>query len=106
MRSGLQSKLGYVILLTCMIFATGCGREYAGASEQTYKIATALVNICDRKAEDKFEVVETLIDDGVRDGKVSEREAGYLRDIVQQAKDGEWESAEARARQVLSDQVQ
>lgn len=98
-------------MLSCFFLATvsltvGCGREYAGASEQTYKIATALVAICDRKVEPKLAEVETLIEEGVKNDSVSEREANYLQDIVEQARAGEWEAAEEKARQVLSDQVE
>lgn len=103
MRSNIRYSVATAVI--ALAFFAGCGKKYAGASEQTYRIATALVAICDRKLTDKLPQVEQLINDGQDSGDISSYEADYLKSIIELARNGSWPEAGTTARQILSDQV-
>lgn len=104
-----MSRQGLAVLVLVVALSAGflgCGREYANASEETYRIATALVSVCERKQTDKLALLSDLIASGEATGDVPASEAEYLRAIVQLADDGDWAAAKKEARDVLSHQVE
>ena len=83
----------------------GCG-GYPEVSRETYEYATALYAICNRRDEARLETFSTMLGEARRAGDVTQREAGWLADIVGQAREGEWEQATLNARRILQDQVE
>jgi hypothetical protein len=49
--------------------------------------------------------VSHQISESQREGKITEREAEWLRRIIEDARRGEWQTAQQVARQMMDDQV-
>lgn len=81
-------------------------RGYGEVSPKTYEYAKALYSICNRQDEPRLEKIERMIADSQSAGDISEREAKWLREIIAQARSGDWETATGRARRMLTDQVE
>jgi len=96
-----RSRIAAAILLGVM--AVGCG--YGEVSPQTYELAKAIYNVCNRQQTEKLPVVAGLIDSSLEEGKITEQEAGWLRDLIQQAEQGDWETATQKSRRMMEDQV-
>lgn len=95
-----------LIWLSLLVVAsTGCG-DYSDASPAAYEYAKALYAITNRQIEDKLEGVSGKIETAHAAGKLSEREADWLEEIVVDARAGDWKSANQLARQIMEDQVE
>lgn len=100
-------RIAAVLFVVCFVVAiASCGRPYADASDASYAIAMSLVTISSRQMTDKLDDVDALIDTRLASEDLSEGEAGYLREIVEFGRNGDWEEAQRQARAVLSDQVE
>ena len=95
--------VNYSLLVTLGAMLAGCG--YGEVSPRTYDYAKALYSICNRRDESRLDQFASLVDDDLRDGKISEQEADWLNDVVAQARNGQWQQANAAAREMLEDQV-
>ena len=82
----------------------GC-RKYGDISPKAYEIAKALYSVCNRKDESGLDRITQLADEAATAGEISEDEQGYLLEIVATARAGDWESAMADARTMMSDQI-
>ena len=88
-----------------LIALTGCS-DYQGISPTAYQYAKALYNVTNRKRGEKLDEVNNLITSSKREGTITTQEANWLREIVDDAREGNWEAAQKTARQMMSDQVQ
>jgi len=85
------------------IFCTGCG--YGEVSPKTYELATSIYNVSNRKMTDKLESVTEQIETALEQEEISEKEAGWLVAIVEQAEKQNWDKAMKDARRIMEDQV-
>ena len=92
-----------IVLLLLLTILPGCG--YPEVSPTTYEIAGALYSVSNLKREDGLANVETLISESLQAQEISSREAGYLIEIVQQCRAGDWETAQAECRRMMDDQI-
>jgi len=83
------------------------GRGYGKVTDRSYKVATALYGACLSKSEERLEKVSLLIvdDEGV-DEPIPSHERAWLEAIVEQAQDGNWESAAKSSKRMMEDQVE
>lgn len=86
-----------------MLLIAGCG--YPEVSPKTYELAKAMYSVSNLKREDGIEKVESLIAESLQAGEITDGEADYLREIVQQCRDGEWDDAQQECRRLMEDQV-
>ena len=87
-----------------MLLLNGCG--YGKISPKAYEHAKALYSICNRKDKQRLTRYATLLREARTQGEISPKEADWLDDIVQEAQAGEWEDAAAKARRMMTDQVE
>lgn len=107
--SNLQKQMGMggaavVLLLMLFLMIQGC-QQYGTVSPKTYEIASALYSVCNRHDAGRLPVVDGLINDAQQAAEISESEAGWLREIVRSAHQGDWEQAMLDARTMMSEQV-
>ena len=88
-----------------LIALTGCS-DYQGISPTAYQYAKALYNVTNRKRGEKLDEVNNLITSSKREGTITTQEADWLLEIVNDAREGNWEAAQKTARQMMRDQVQ
>ena len=83
------------------------GRGYGTVSPDAYRIAHALYSSCLAKSEVRLEAVESTINNS-SDGalEITEKEQRWLKEIIADAKAGNWQSAATDARQMMEEQVQ
>jgi|GEM_PF-576102 len=91
------------LAVACLIGAAGCG--YPEVSPRTYELATALYSACNRRSEEHLEKVEALTEAARESGEITDRESQWIREIVEQARNGEWEPATLESRALLEDQA-
>jgi hypothetical protein len=92
-----------IIVVLALSLLPGCG--YPEVSPKTYEIAKALYSVSNLKREEGLEKVETLINESLHAGEIIEKEADYLREIVQQCRKGQWADAQKKCRRLMEDQV-
>ena len=94
--------------LLCLLFMTiaisGCG--YGEVSPTTYELAKSLYNITNRRLDGHLDKVHSQIVASEKLGDISQREAKWLLDIYDDAKNGKWQVAMLSSRRLLEDQVQ
>ncbi len=95
-------RLGVVVILFCL-GTWGCG--YPEVSPTSYELSKALYSACNRRSEEGLSKVIELVDSTQAAGEISKRESEWLRGIVDQAREGDWEAATLEARQIMEDQV-
>ena len=83
------------------------GRGYGTVSPDAYQVAQALYSSCLAKSEVRLEAVESTINDaGEQPLEITVKEQRWLKEIIADAKAGNWQSAAADARQMMEDQVE
>lgn len=97
-------RRGCVLVLLGGLMFAGCG--YGEITPRCYDYAKALYSICNRRDADRLEEFAALVEADLQSGELGEQEAGWLRDIADEARAGDWPDAQAAARQLLEDQVQ
>lgn len=90
-------------LLFTLLYLPGCG--YPEVSPKAYELAKALYSVSNLKREEGLNKIETLIDESLQTGEISEREAGFLTEIVEQCRSGEWDTAQRESRKLMEDQI-
>ena len=85
-------------------FIVGCG-GYPEVSPQTYHLARALNAVCDFRMDDKLGEMTDRIQVSLSNDDITTTEAGWLLEIVETARSGDWEQARSESRQMLADQV-
>lgn len=83
----------------------GCG-GYGEVSPVAYDYSMALYSLANRQDSDKLPAVAEQIDASHTAGDLTDREHGWLRDILADAEAGDWQSASAAARRMMQDQVE
>ncbi len=83
-----------------------CGCGYGKVSPKTYEYATALYSICNQKDAKRLEKLATMVEQSQQTSEISDKEAGWLKAIIKQARGGSWETASSRARQMMNNQVE
>ncbi len=94
----------FFALLLAVSLCLGCG-GYPEISPAAYQYAKALYSVANRQRSEKLDAVSHQISESQRDGKITEREAEWLRRIIDDARQGEWQTAQQVARQMMDDQV-
>jgi len=93
-RSALKWILLAIVLLVGIGIYLSTGRGYGKVSDRSYKVATALYSACLSKSEARLEAVSKLIvDDESGEQPIPSHEREWLTSIIEQAQDGNWESA-------------
>lgn len=93
----------FVGLLIAAVCIAGCG--YPEVSPKTYEIANALYAASNRQSAEHIDKAIAVTEELLVSGEISEREAGWLRAIADQARDGDWDAAAAEARTLIADQA-
>lgn len=94
-----------LILITCLFCTTSGCTGYGKVSDRTYELAKALYSICNAKDEQRLVKIRTMISDEKPGVAMTAREIDWLENIVEQAEAGQWDSASAKARQLMEDQA-
>ena len=89
-------------VLTLILVLVGCG--YGEVSSATYQYAKALYSICNR-AESQLVQAGEQIEAARSRGELSEQEAKWLKQILDDAAEGDWEAATKDVRRMMEDQV-
>ena len=98
-RSVCASLLGLSLLLT-----SGCG-SYGEISPDAYQYAKALYSITNRKALESLDPLSEKIASSLDAGQLSQSEAGWLTEMIDDGRNGDWQAANQAARQMLEDQI-
>ncbi|QDU41012.1 hypothetical protein Mal4_53770 [Maioricimonas rarisocia] len=93
----------WILATACLIGVSGCG--YPEVSPKTYELAKALYSACNRRSPEHLEKVDHLAEAARESGEITEKESQWIRNIVEQARSGEWEPAALESRQLMEDQV-
>jgi hypothetical protein len=94
--------LAWVCILAAI--ASGCG--YPEVSPKTYEVANALYAATNRQSIEHVDKAIAVTEELLAAGEISEREAGWLKAIAEQARNGDWDNAATEARRLIADQVQ
>ena len=87
-----------------LVVAGGCG-SYGEFSPTAYEYAKALYSISNRQAHEALDPVSEQISQAREQGELSEKEARWLVDVIDDARDGDWKGAAEAARKMMEDQV-
>ena len=87
-----------------LVCCSGCG--YPKIGERAYEISKALYSTCNLKRENDLDKVADAIEKAASASEITESESEWLLEIVQKAKDGQWEAAEQEVRSILEDQTE
>jgi hypothetical protein len=90
-------------LAASVLLVVGCG--YGEVSPAAYDFATALYSISNVRAGDRLNEVSTMIESARTSGKLTDKEATWLTEIVSDARSGDWETAAKKSRRIVADQV-
>ncbi len=93
------------VLAAVLMSVRGCN-SYGEVNILTFEHAKALYAACNSKQPERLEACAVMIAEAQSSEQISGREAGYLQDIVETGQAGEWEDAQAMARQLMSDQAE
>jgi hypothetical protein len=92
-----------ILLAAALLLVAGCG--YGEVSPAAYDFATALYSISNVRAGDRLNEVSGMIESARTSGRLSEKEATWLLEIVSDARSGDWETAAKKSRRIVADQV-
>ena len=87
-----------------VVALVGCG-GYGKVSPLTYDYAKSLYNISNRRLDDRLGPIKEQVQASLADGAISDREANWLTDIIDDAENHDWKRAMNSARQIMEDQV-
>lgn len=95
---------GVAVLTTVAVVFQGCG-SYSEVNALTFAHAKALYAACNSQQPKRLETCAAMIMEAQSAQQISNKEAGYLQDIISVGQAGNWEDAQAMARQLMSDQA-
>ncbi|MCG8651433.1 MAG: hypothetical protein MI861_16450 [Pirellulales bacterium] len=95
--------IGLAVALAVHWFAD---RGYGEISPLGYQYATALYSCCNQCDQERLEKISQMIDESHQKQELDAKEKGWLLAIIQQGRQGQWESAAAEVRALMVDQVQ
>lgn len=82
----------------------GCGR-YGELSPLGYQYATAIHGLSRRQQSEKIDQLAEQIDASAAAGKLSQQELGWLKPILQAAREGQWPEAAGDSRALMEAQI-
>lgn len=94
-----------ILAISCLILLNCVGCGYPEVSPKTYEISKTLYSVCSLKQEQNLTRVADVISQACDAQEVSASECAWLMDIVEQAQNGQWESATSEVRRILEDQT-
>ena len=98
-------KLFKFSFLLALCLCIGCS-DYQGISPTAYQYAKALYSVTNRQRTEKLERVSDLITESQQQGEITSQEAAWLEGIIDDAREGEWQTAQREARRMMDDQVE
>jgi hypothetical protein len=101
----IRHRLLKVLACSLLCLSVGCS-DYQGISPTAYQYAKALYNVTNRRRSEKLDQVSDLIAVSKQEGQITEQEVEWLERIIEDARDGDWQTAQKMARRMMSDQVQ
>ncbi|TWT78175.1 hypothetical protein Pla123a_09650 [Posidoniimonas polymericola] len=99
-----MNRFKHALAITLLLSIGGCG-GYGEVSPVAYDYSMALYSLANRQDGGKLDAVAEQIDASHAAGDLTDREAGWLHDILADAESGDWQSASASARRMMQDQV-
>jgi len=100
---GVVQRWLWTSLLAAVVTIAGC--SYGEVTPVTYEYAKALYSITNRKDATRLDQVHSQVETALAQQELSEREARWLHQIVEDAAAGRWEKANRAARQMMEDQL-
>jgi hypothetical protein len=97
--------LGAVVLCSLVAYLSLRSNGYGEVSDKTYEIATAMYSVCNRQDTAKLTSIDQLVQRGTADSSITVEEATMLREILELAQAGDWQTATNDARRLMNDQV-
>lgn len=98
-----RHSLKVVFFFMFVTAVTGCG--YPEVSPKTYEVANALYAAANRQSAEHIDRAVEVTDELLAVGEISDREAGWLKAIAEQARAGDWDAAAKEARALIADQA-
>ena len=100
-----NSIIAAVAVLAVLAFSLrGCGR-YNEVNQLTYEHAKALYAACNSKQPQRLKACAEMIAEAESAEGISSTENDYLQSIIKKAQAGNWQGAQAMARQLMVDQT-
>ncbi len=98
-----------VVLLSLFVVLVGgywwINRGYGEVSPKTYEFSKSLYSACLKKSEEHLGKVEEMLNE-VEGDRLSSNERVWLKQMIELARNGRWESAASKARQMMEDQLE
>ena len=101
----IRHTLFKILACALLCLSVGCS-YYQGISPTAYQYAKALYSVTNRRRSEKLYQVSGLIAASQQEGQITEQEVEWLERIIEDARNGDWQTAQKVARQMMSDQVQ
>ena len=104
---GKQGKIVWGCLAMVMVLCLGWywNRGYGDTSAQGYAYSKALFSACNQHDLKRLRQIESMIQEDLEAEKIGEREASWLRAIIDKAEREDWQGANRDVRQLMNDQV-
>ncbi|MEO0529391.1 MAG: hypothetical protein AAF266_02315 [Planctomycetota bacterium] len=93
-----------LVLSMACVALVGCG--YGKVSPQAYEHAKAIYTLANMKAAAAIDETEAAITADAKAGLITEEEAGWLTDLCDECRAGDWESAQSSARRMMDEQAE
>jgi hypothetical protein len=97
-----RDRMIRALVALCAICA-GCG--YGEVSPAAYGYAEAVYAVASRRAVDRVDDLQTRLDRAQAEGQLSDREAGWLRELVGDCRAERWTEAQHGARRLIESQA-
>ena len=104
MRHISSTNFWLLLVVVALLTQSGCG--YGKIGPKAYEFAKALYSVCNRRDEARLEKIAQMVEEAKTKGELTDKESAWLQDIVDRARDGDWEEASASAREMMEDQVE
>jgi hypothetical protein len=103
-RFSARSRWLTALLVATLLLDCGC-TKYPDVSPATYDYAKAIYSITNRQAENQLPALTEQIETSLESGELSQQEARWLSDIIDDASRDQWGKASRAARQIMEDQL-
>lgn len=99
-----RMKTTALLVLSLVCLSTlGCG--YGKVGPKAYDYAITLYSICNRHDAKRLTIFVDKLETATVEGELTEKEAGWMKEIAVQAQVGDWQAATTESRKLLDDQV-
>ena len=92
-----------LIVFAVFLLAVGCGYREIGPTG--YEFAKALYSVCNQKSADRLDTISAQVVAASEDEQLNRYEARTLHAIIDDAQQGEWETAQRATRALMKAQV-